>query len=176
MSIHCIPFLTDMGIDELEAAGMMSIWIAASIPARFIGGVIADRIKSRNLRLITSSSYLLQAVGVFIFLQYQTIPSIIIWFILYGIGQGGGMAANPIIRARFFGRKSFGSIAGFARLFMTPVGILGPIYAGWIYDTTGSYHTAFVQLAIMLSISTVLAFFIFPPRPPATTTDIGSTT
>lgn len=60
MSIHCIPFLTDMtelGIDDVQAAGMMTIWIAASLPARFIGGVIADRINTRNLRLITFGSY-----------------------------------------------------------------------------------------------------------------------
>lgn len=175
MSIHCIPFLTDMGIDELKAAGMMSIWIAASLPARFFVGAIADRISIRNLRLITCGSYFLQALGVFIFLQNQSIPIIIIWFILYGIGQGGGMAINPLIRARFFGRKSFGSIAGFSRLFITPVGVLGPIYAGWIYDTTGSYTDAFVQLAIMLGVSAVLAFFIFPPRPPDKTMEFNKT-
>jgi len=178
MSIHCIPFLTDMewlNIDDVQAAGMMTIWIAASLPARFAGGVIADRIKARNLRLITGGSYFLQALGVSIFLMNRSMPAIIIWFILYGIGQGGGMAANPIVRARFFGRKSFGSIAGLSRFFMTPIGVLGPIYAGWIYDTTGSYDNAFIQMAIMVGVSAVLALFILPPKPPTESTEILST-
>ena len=32
ISIHCIPFLTDLGIDPLAAAGMMAIMVLASIP------------------------------------------------------------------------------------------------------------------------------------------------
>jgi len=166
MSIHCIPFLTDRGIDPIRAAGMMAIWVTASIPARFLGGLIADRVKVGYLRYIKGGSYLLQAIGVFIFLQSQTITSIYIWFILYGIGQGIPMTVNPVMRARYFGRKSFGSIAGFSRMFMTPVGVIGPVYAGWIYDTTGSYMNAFIQFAIMLAVSALLSVFIIPPKPP----------
>ncbi len=174
MSIHCIPFLTDRGIDPLVAAGMMTIWVGASIPARFVGGMIADRIPVRYLRFLITASYLLQSLGVFIFLHYGTTASIITWFIMYGIGQGIPMTVNPLMRARYFGRKSFGSIAGFSRMFITPVGIAGPIYAGWIYDTTGSYMSAFVQFAILLAVSGLVATLATPPRPPDRITDIRS--
>ncbi len=87
MHIHCIPFLTDIGIDPLKAAGMMSIWVAASLPTRFLGGFIADRAKKNHLRFIMGGCYFLQAVGVFLFLQSQTIPMIYVFFILYGIGM-----------------------------------------------------------------------------------------
>jgi len=172
MSIHCIPFLTDRGIDPVQAAAMMAIWITASIPARFVGGLIADRVRINHLRLIIGASYFLQAVGVGVFLLNDTTASIYIWFVLYGIGQGIPMTVNPMMRARYFGRKSFGSIAGFSRMFMTPVGVLGPIYAGWIYDTTGSYMNAFVQFAIMLAVSAVIAALIMPPKPPEKLTDV----
>jgi OFA family oxalate/formate antiporter-like MFS transporter len=177
MSIHSIPFLTDpqpggMGIDAVQAAGMMSIWVAASLPSRFIFGNIADRMSYKYLHFILVGSYLLQAIGVFIYLQSGTLTSVYIWFVLYGIGQGAPMTVNPLMRARYFGRKSFGSIAGISRAFITPVGVLGPIYAGWIYDTTGSYETAFVQFAIALAVSSVLAIFLFPPAPPEEVTGI----
>ena len=76
------------------------------------------------------------------------------------------MTVNPVMRARYFGRKSFGSIAGFSRMFMTPVGVVGPIYAGWTYDSTGSYMNAFIQFAIMLAFAALLSMFIVPPKPP----------
>jgi sugar phosphate permease len=173
MSIHCIPFLTDRGIDEVKAAGMMSIWVAASLPSRFIFGNIADRISIKNLHFILVGAYLLQALGVFIYLRSETTASIYIWFVLYGLGQGAPMTVNPLMRARYFGRKSFGSIAGISRAFITPVGVLGPIYAGWIYDTTGSYETAFVQFAIALAVSGVIAIFLFPPKPPSQISGVG---
>jgi sugar phosphate permease len=166
MSVHCIPFLTDRGIDDVQAAAMMSIWVAASLPSRFIFGNLVDRMGSNNLRFIIAGAYLLQSLGVFIYLQNGTITSIYIWFVLYGIGQGIPYTVNPLMRARFFGRKNFGSIVGISRAFMTPVGVLAPIYAGWIFDNTGSYERAFIQFAIALAVSGITAILLFAPKPP----------
>lgn len=173
MSIHCIPFLTDRGIDPVQAAAMMSLWITASLPTRFLGGLIADRIPTDKLRFLTASAYFLQAAGVFFFLRYQTDTSIYVWFVLYGFGQGILTTTQGVTRARYFGRKAFGSIQGISQMLQTPIGVVAPIYAGWIYDTTGSYMSAFVQFAVLLSVATVLAIFIFPPKPPEKITDIG---
>jgi OFA family oxalate/formate antiporter-like MFS transporter len=166
MSIHTIPFLTDMGIDPLKAAGMMSLMIGVSIPARFIGGYIADRLRIGQLRFLKGAAYFFQAVGIVVFLQYQTISMIFVWFILYGIGQGAGHTINPLIIARYFGRKAYGSIRGSLVMMSTPVGIIAPMYAGWVYDTSGSYISAFYLFGILLVVSAVLACFILPPKPP----------
>jgi sugar phosphate permease len=175
MSVHCIPFLTDRGIDEVQAAAMMSIWIAASLPSRFIFGNLVDRLGKNNLRFIIAGAYLLQSLGIVIYLQSGTITAIYIWFVLYGIGQGIPYTVNPLMRARFFGRKNFGSIVGISRAFMMPVGVLAPVYAGWIFDTTGSYERAFIQFTIALAISGALAFLLFAPKPPHQATDALNT-
>ena len=57
-------------------------------------------------------------------------------------------------------------------LFMTPIGIAAPIYIGWVYDTTGSYITAFILVAVLLAFSAVLMSLVVPPKPPAQATDI----
>ena len=172
LTLHCIPFLTDIGIDPLQAAGMLSIRVLASIPSRLIGGFLADRVKKNQLRFVVGSAYLLQAIGTFIFLQNQTLAMIWVWFILYGIGQGVSIALMSPIHARYFGRKAFGSIGGFSRMFMTPMGVAAPIYFGWVYDTTGNYINAFIVVAILLTVAAVLAALILPPKPPDTVTDV----
>jgi len=141
MSIHCIPFLTDRGIDPLVAAGMMALMVTCSIPARFVVGLIADRIKKERLRFLMGSIYLTQAAGFAAFLLNPTFGMIYVWFVLYGIGLGAGFIISPLILARYFGRKAYGSIRGTSMMIMTPVGIIAPLYVGWIYDTTGSYIT-----------------------------------
>ena len=172
INIHGIPFLTDIGIDPLLAAGILALMVGASIPGRLIGGVLADRIRKQNLRFLMGGAYLLQAVGFAVFLLNQTIPMVYLWFVLYGIGMGVGFAVMAPMRARYFGRKAFGSIAGSSRLFMTPVGIAAPIYLGWVYDTTGSYLSAFTLLGGLVGLAGVMALFVRPPKQPAKITDI----
>ena len=47
-----------------------------------------------------------------------------------------------------------------------PVGVIGPVLAGWIFDTTGSYEIAFLLFAITLGMSAVIMLFVTPPKPP----------
>jgi len=172
INIHCIPFLTDIGIDPLTAAGMMAIMVAASIPARLISGFLADRFSRSHLRFLLGGAYLLQAVGLTIFLLTQTTAMIYVWFILYGLGMGAAWTLSSPVRARYFGRKAFGSIGGTSMMFLTPIGVAAPIYLGWVYDTTGSYLTGFTLMAGLLVFASVVASFILPPKPPARITDI----
>jgi MFS family permease len=167
MNIHCIPFLTDRGMDALTAAATMSIYITASIPARFLGGVIVDRVGTGAIRFMLAGAYLLQSIGVTIFLfNAQSMVALYAFFILYGVGMGAAMPMSPVIQARYFGRANFGLIAGLNRAMNMPVGIAGPILAGLIYDRTGSYMLAFTLFALLLGVSAVTMSLVRPPKPP----------
>jgi sugar phosphate permease len=167
MNIHCIPFLTDRGMDLTVAAATMSVYITASIPARFLGGTLIDRMRIQHMRYALAGSFALQCVGVTLFLFNQESMFVLYtFFILYGIGMGAVMPMTPVLRARYFGRRSFGTIAGWSRALTIPVGVIGPVLAGWIYDTTGSYEIAFQLFAVTLGISVVIMLFVKPPKPP----------
>jgi len=165
MNIHCIPFLTDRGMDPLVAATTMSIFVMASIPARFLGGVIVDRVETSMIRFVMAGAYGLQCVGVTLFLfNQQSMFALYTFFILYGVGMGAALTLTPVLRARYFGRKAFGTIAGISRAMNVPVGVMGPIAAGWIYDTTGDYIMAFILFAALLGLSAVIMTFVAPPK------------
>ncbi|MFH0769287.1 MAG: MFS transporter [Chloroflexota bacterium] len=172
MNIHCIPFLTDLGIDPLKAAGMMAIIGVASLPSRLAFGFIADRMKVGRLRFLLAGAYFLQAVGFVAFLLSKTVPMIYLWFILYGIANGAAIAIMNPLRARYFGRKAFGSIMGTASAFQTPFGVVAPIYVGWVYDTTGSYMTTFNLFVALLVLAAVLMSLAVSPKPPARVTEV----
>ncbi len=80
--------------------------------------------------------------------------------------MGAAITLNPSMRARYFGRKAFGTIQGTSMMLLTPVGIAAPIYAGWIYDTTGSYLTAFSLFTGLLGVASSILFFVQPPQTP----------
>ncbi len=172
VNIHCIPLLTDLGIDPIKAAAMMAVISLVAIPARLVGGLFADRVKKSHLRFLLMGGYFLEAMGITVFLLSQAEGMIYVWFICYGTGAGVLLAVTSLTRARYFGRKAFGSIMGTSSMFMTPFGVVAPVYAGWVYDTTGSYITAFTLFAALLFSSTIIAFFILPPKPPKHVTDV----
>ncbi len=172
INIHCIPFLTDLGINPVKAAGMMALISLCSLPARLVGGVVADRLKKRGLCLLMAGAYFMMATGFGVFLLYQTTAMIYVWFFLWGFGNGVSQPLTSLVRARYFGRKAVGSIGGISGMLMAPARIAAPIYAGWVYDTTGSYITAFSVVAAVLAFGALLLSFITPPKPPAGVTDI----
>jgi len=170
--IHCIPFLTDMGIDPVRAALMMGMMSAVSIPTRLVAGLVADRVKINQLRFLLGGAYFLEATGLTVFLLNQTIAMVYVFFILYYIGMGTSLPLNGAMRARYFGRKGVGSIGGTSAIIMTPLAVMAPIYAGWIFDNTGVYITAFIVFAGLLAFAAVLMSLIPPPTPPAQITDV----
>jgi len=169
---HGVPFLTDMGFEPVKAAALLGIIILTSTPTRLIGGFLMDRIQTRYLRFLMAGAFLLQAVGIVTFLLDQTIAMIYVFLILFWVGVGIALPLEAGIRARYFGRKAFGSIGGTSMIFTTPVTVIAPIYAGWVYDTSGSYIPAFTLFAILFGISALLVSLAYPPKPPATVTDV----
>ena len=172
MNVHAIPLLTNMGLSAVKAALIVAIMVGTSIPFRFIGGVLADRAGKGQLRLLLAGAYALQALSFYIFIRYGTVTSVYYWYVLYGIGMGMAFAMNPLIRARYFGRKAFGSIHGMAQMLMTPLAIVAPIYAGWCHDTYGTYMPALNVGVIILAASVILSLLIVPPKPPLRITGI----
>lgn len=172
MGLHCIPFLTDRGMDPVAAAATMSIYVFASIPTRVLGGLLGDRVSIRAARFLMAGCYLMQAVGVGLFMGTQSLVALYVFFVLFGLGFGVLIPMDTVVRARYFGRKGYASIQGSSLFLMMPATVAGPVLAGRIYDATGSYMTAFTLLAVMLAAAGVTVSFARPPRPPAQITDI----
>jgi len=121
---------------------------------------------------VMAGAFLLQSAGITAFLLNQTTAMIYVFLVLFWIGVGIALPLTAAVRARYFGRKAFGSIEGTSMVFLTPFGMAAPIYAGWVYDNTGSYITAFTLFAILFGISAILVSFAYPPKPPAHVTDV----
>ena len=172
VSMHQIPFLTDMGVDPVVAAAALGWMVLMSTPGRLLGGVLADRVSVRRLRFILAVAYSLQCLGLFVFLTKQSMTFIYLYLTLYGLGMGMAIGAGTPLRGRYFGRKGFATIGGAQNFLNMPVGIIAPVYAGWTYDTTGSYMSAFRLITILLVLSVITICFAFPPKPPAKVTEI----
>jgi hypothetical protein len=86
--------------------------------------------------------------------------------VIYGFGLGLSAGSTTLVRARYFGRKAFSTIHGTMTIIRVPSSVIAPIYAGWVYDMTGSYLEAFSLILILLVFATALLIFANPPKPP----------
>ena len=164
ISIHTIPFLTDRGIDATTAGFMMSLLVFFTAPSRLLVGILADKLGKGTLPYVLAGFYFLQSLGIAVFLFHPSLMTIYVFLVLFGFGNGAPGTLGILLRGRYFGRKSYGSISGIASVVTAPVGLIAPIYAGWIYDTTGSYTFAFSSFAVITLVAAVLAMCVRPPK------------
>jgi cyanate permease len=162
--VHVIPFLTDLGIDPTRASFMMGIMIFFTIPARFFGGITADRVRKGYIQFLLAGVFFLQFIGILTFILYQNTASIYVMLICHGLSTGGAWPILLVIIGRYFGRQAFGAILGTLLAFLSPALLMAPVYSGWVYDTTGSYINAFITFSVLVILSTSAMFFVRSPK------------
>jgi MFS family permease len=171
-NVHVYPFLTDIGIAEAVASGMMGMMVFFMIPSRFFGGVIADRIPKRYLQLLLVGAFLLQVIGISTFLYSRSMVSVYVLLACHGFSSGAVTPIIILVLGRYFGRKAFGSILGTMIAFLAPMGLLSPVYYGWVFDTFLNYDGAFITALVLAAIAAAATFFIRAPKQPACDTGI----
>jgi MFS family permease len=111
-----------------------------SMVGRFVTGVAIDRIGNRLSMIIC----LILLILALLWLQLaRELWMFYLFAVVYGFGHGGLLTVISPIVAEYFGVRSHGALFGVV-FFSTMVGgAIGPVTAGYIFDTTGSYNLAF---------------------------------
>jgi MFS family permease len=159
---HQVAFAVDMGIDRVTAAGAVGVLSAFSIPARIGFGKLGDIMDKRHVVMIALG---VQAVAFVVLLQTTDLVMLYLYSALLGIGVGGRMPMLPGLVADYFGRRQFGVIYGALEMVMTLGTMIGPVYGGWIFDTTRSYYLAFLSGIVITLLAIILTYVTPKPRP-----------
>ncbi len=174
-NVHVYPFLTDIGIAEAAASGMMSLMVFFTIPSRFFGGILADKVPRSRIHLLLVASFLLQVIGIGSYLWSRSLFSVYIYLACHGLSSGAVTPIIVLIIGRYFGRKAFGSILGMMIAFLAPMSLLSPVYYGWVFDVFSNYDAAFITALILAAVAVVVTLFVRPPRPTGDKLNAGMT-
>ena len=150
---HASAAARDLGIDDARAVGLVGLIGIGSLVGRFAIGSLADRLgRNRTLMLMQISmgaSYLLwQAAG-----SYYALALFALWF---GLSYGGIVSLLPAICMDLFGARAVSSIIGALYSGAALGNLLGPVAAGAVFDSTGSYDPV-IWGCIALSIIATFA-------------------
>jgi MFS family permease len=142
--IHIVPHATDRGVAPAVAATILSTIGAISIAGRLTIGTLIDRLGGRRslamcFAVLLASLVLLQVA--------EATWALFLFAAIYGFAHGGFFTVMSPAVAEYFGTGSHGVIFGIVLFSGTIGGAVGPLLAGGLFDSTGSYDTAFLILA-----------------------------
>ena len=164
LAIHLIPFLVDRGIrPELAALALGSV-ATTSVLGRLGFGWLGDRWEKRYMIALL---LVVMAISMLVIATTTRTWQIFLFVALYAPSYGGLAAMMHAIRGDYFGRRNFGTIMGMMSVVTTLGTIAGPLFAGYVFDVTGSYQQAFLVFAATTIIAVFLVLLARQPRFPA---------
>ncbi|MFC1957409.1 MFS transporter [Chloroflexota bacterium] len=160
--IHEVSFITDMGFSATTAAVALGVTGGVGGIGKVVFGWLTDKISSRY---VTALCFGIQLIGLLVLTQTRSMVMIWLFVALFGFGMGGMPTLLPLSVAELFGTVKFGVIYGFVHFIVIGVSSIGPPFAGFIYDTTGSYAFAFNVFVITYFISIIAIYFTWGVNP-----------
>ena len=146
LTVHLGPMLTDLGYSLQMVAWVVSTYTGVGAVFTLVGGYIGDRVP---MHLALFGFSVIQSVAVVILLSADTLPMILLFAVVLGIGCGGRTPMTTAIRGVYFGRRAFASITGISMIPMNIMLLVFPLFAGIMFDAVGSYQIPFSVLAIV---------------------------
>jgi MFS family permease len=149
LMIHFVPILVWKGMDEVTSAYLVSLFAFANIITMLTMGWVGDRC---NKALLCSAGILSTVVAMLALVFGQGTATLY----AFPVGLALTMGTNPLnwaLIGDLFGRRSYATLRGIMGIGYGTGTFLSPIYAGWVFDKTGSYTIVLFTFSFILLIA-----------------------
>jgi MFS family permease len=160
---HVSASARDLGLSEARAVGLVGLIGVGSLVGRFVIGALADRI-GRTLTLV-----LMQASAGLAYLVWWAAggyPALVFFSLWFGLSYGGIVSLLPAICMDLFGARAVAGIIGSLYSGAALGNLLGPVWAGAVFDHSGSYVLVmWACMGLSALAAVVSARLLASPRP-----------
>ena len=161
LALHLVPKLTDTGMSLSGAGVVVLTYTIVALPSQFVSGYFADRLPKT---LMIAFFMFIQGIGILVVALFDSVLMAYVFALMYGVGFGGRSPLTTAIRGEYFGRKAFATIMGVSQLPMNIAMIFAPLFAGYMFDTTGTYIVPFTTFAALTFMGAVMMLFVRKPK------------
>jgi MFS family permease len=162
--VSLVGFAKASGLSTAQGSYMLSLLALCAMIGKVGLGAASDRLSHRTALQIGIGS---QICGMVVLASTASYPPMLVGAGLFGLGLGAMMPIWGAAIAAIFGLASYGRVLGWSRAVMTPVSMLFPIAAAWIFDQTGSFTWAWSLFATLLALALVGTLSLKSARHPA---------
>ncbi len=148
-----VPFLEDAGFPMAVSAGALGAVGLCSAFGKFGFGWLCDRIQARYVLAIGLS---LQLGSIIVLMNIgPDSPTIMAWLFaaMMGLGLGSWLPTMSMLTSGYFGLANYGAIFGAITIPYAVGSAVGPLVAGRLYDSSGSYTGVFVVFLVLFAVS-----------------------
>ncbi|CAJ1057224.1 monocarboxylate transporter 2 [Xyrichtys novacula] len=158
-ALFLVPYARSKGIEEYQAAALMSISAVLDLFGRVFFGWVA------NLRLVQTvtqltATVILQGTVVLLCPLASSFPELVGFSAAYGLVYGATVAIHITVLAELVGVHRLGSALGFFMLIRSSGGLLGPPIAGFFIDKMSDYGTGFLMAGVALIVSAMFLLLL----------------
>ncbi|XP_042267229.1 monocarboxylate transporter 2 [Thunnus thynnus] len=158
-ALFLVPYARSKGIEEYQAAALMSISAVLDLFGRVFFGWVA------NLRLVEMVQQLTATVillGIVLLLcpLASTFLELAAFSAAYGLVYGATVAIHITVLVEVVGVHRLGSALGFFMLIRSSGGLLGPPIAGFFIDKMSDYGTGFLMAGVALIVSALFLLLL----------------
>jgi MFS family permease len=161
--VHQVAFLIDAGRPLAVAAWVAGLYGLFAVPAKIGLGAACDRF-GREITFALGTGAFIMAFPMLAFAAHSdSLAPLVVYALLLGIGLATIGPIAPGMVADIFSGPSYGLIFGAILISTGLGGALGAWFAGWIFDQTGDYRTAF-SAAILAAAVAIVCCWLAAPR------------
>ena len=168
VSLHQVPHFIQQGLPAGQAAFMASSFAFSQVFGGFMWSTLARRFPLRFLLAMAGLSVATGAMGTWF---SDTLTTGLMASGILGVGVGGLHLLLRLTWVDYYGRQYLGSIRGLTLPVQIAGQAVGPVLAGFMYDSYGNYQVPFTIFAIGASLGAVLVLMATPPRLPQQSTE-----
>jgi MFS family permease len=161
MVVHAAPHGIDLGMSASAAASVVTTFAGVGIVARVFFGGAVDRIGGKRVMASMCLVLGLSLVGI---AATRSVAGLYMLAVVFGVGFGGFVSGMSPLTAQFFGLRSHGTIFGVVTFGATIGGGIGPLVAGAVFDSRGSYSLAFLITGIMALVASLAVMLLDAPK------------
>ncbi|KAK2841962.1 hypothetical protein Q5P01_012162 [Channa striata] len=158
-ALFLVPYARSKGIEEYQAAALMSISAVFDLFGRVLFGWVANLRLVETVQQLTATVILLGAVLLLCPLA-SSFPELAAFSAAYGLVFGATVAIHITVLAEVVGVQRLGSALGFFMLIRSSGGLLGPPIAGFFIDKMSDYGTGFLMAGVALIVSALFLLLL----------------
>ena len=158
--LHRIPLFLDRGLAE----GLVGPVLMFHAVGMLVGGFVAAWFMGRTSYRIVIAGCMAGASAAMAAAGFipPGVPMAVFTF-AESMVFGGVFAMLPVVYAEYFGRDSLGTIRGIAHPAVVASNAVGPVFAGYVFETSGTYTLALLTFSVVLGVGAVSALLARRP-------------
>jgi len=157
--LHIVPHAIAVGLDPGTAANVLAFVGGSTVAGTLVMGAAIDRLGAKRVLVIVLG---MVTAALFLMTAADEPWTLYLSAAIFGYGFGGILASYSPLVAGLFGLRAHGATLGMVIFALTIGSASGPLFAGRVFDVTGSYHAAFLTCAVLSIIAVLLAALLRP--------------